>query len=64
MRQIRYNAPADASTPSHTQEIDHLIERKNEGLAQFERIKKYTILDNDFTADADEVTPTFKLNAK
>ncbi len=46
------------------EQIDALVESKNQELAQFERIKKYTILDNDFTAEADELTPTFKLKRK
>jgi long-chain acyl-CoA synthetase len=64
-RQIIYNTPVELlQHPSVRKELDDLIARKNEGLAQFERIKKYTILDNDFSADADEVTPTFKLKRK
>jgi long-chain acyl-CoA synthetase len=45
-------------------EIDALVLKKNEELAGFERIKKYTILDGDFTAENDELTPTFKLKRK
>ncbi len=45
-------------------EIEALVTKKNEELAGFERIKKYTILDCDFTAEADELTPTFKLKRK
>ena len=45
-------------------EIEALVTKKNEELASFERIKKYTILDCDFTPEADELTPTFKLKRK
>ena len=50
--------------PKICQEIEELVKRKNEELAQFERIKKYTILETDFTAESDELTPTFKLKRK
>lgn len=46
------------------QEIERLVAKKNDELAQFERIKKFVILDADFSAESDELTPTFKLKRK
>lgn len=50
--------------PKIREELDAMVNRKNETLASFERIKKYAVLDGDFTAEADEMTPTFKLKRK
>lgn len=46
------------------EEVNALVERKNSEVASFERIKKFAILDGDFTAENDELTPTFKLKRK
>ena len=32
--------------------------------AQVEKIKKWTLLENDFTQEAEEITPTFKVKRK
>ncbi|MGC5083491.1 hypothetical protein ACPXA2_26250, partial [Escherichia coli] len=45
-------------------EIDALVASKNESLANFERIKKFTILKHDFSAETNELTPTFKVKRK
>ncbi len=50
--------------PRIRQEIERLVAKKNDELAQFERIKKFAILDADFSAESDELTPTFKLKRK
>ncbi len=50
--------------PKVRQEIERLVAKKNDELAQFERIKKFVILDADFSAESDELTPTFKLKRK
>jgi long-chain acyl-CoA synthetase len=44
--------------------IDDLVNAQNEHLAQFEKIKKYTILPTDFSAENNELTPTFKVKRK
>lgn len=44
--------------------IKDTIERKNAGLAQFESIKKFAILPNDFTIESGELTPSLKLKRK
>ena len=46
------------------EEVEKLVARKNDELASFERIKKFVILDRDFTAEEDELTPTFKMKRK
>jgi long-chain acyl-CoA synthetase len=40
------------------------IESQSEELANFEKIKKFTLLSNDFTQDGDELTPTLKIKRK
>ncbi|HEY9786071.1 MAG TPA: long-chain fatty acid--CoA ligase, partial [Candidatus Obscuribacterales bacterium] len=50
--------------PRVYEEVDAVVKRKNEQLASFERIKKFIILDKDFSVEADELTPTFKVKRK
>jgi long-chain acyl-CoA synthetase len=45
-------------------EIGTLVEKVNETLSQVEKIKKWTLLENDFTQEAEEITPTFKVKRK
>lgn len=42
-------------------EIEDIVKRKNEALAGFEQIKKFIILEDDFTVETNELTPTFKV---
>ncbi len=44
--------------------IDREMERINGKLAPYETIKKYTVLDRDFTQEEGEITPTLKLKRK
>ncbi len=37
------------------------IERKSIGLASFEKVKKFLLLDKDFSLETDELTPTLKV---
>ncbi|MBC7999498.1 MAG: long-chain fatty acid--CoA ligase [Leptolyngbya sp.] len=46
------------------EEVEAVVKRKNEPLANFERIKKYVILEHDFSIENDELTPTFKVKRK
>jgi long-chain acyl-CoA synthetase len=43
------------------QEIERHLQKINTGLASFETIKNFTILENDFTIDTGELTPTLKI---
>jgi long-chain acyl-CoA synthetase len=53
-----------ARDPKVQEEIGSLVEKVNEGLSQVEKIKKWTLLENDFTQEAEEITPTFKVKRK
>jgi long-chain acyl-CoA synthetase len=44
--------------------IQQAIEEKNKTLASFETIKKFAILENDFSQEAGELTPTLKVRRK
>lgn len=50
------------------EKIHHLvkarIEEKNKQLASYESIKKFAILENDFSVDTGELTPTLKVKRK
>ncbi len=50
--------------PLIKEEVDAAVNRINQALATFERIKRYEILDNDFTVEEEELTPTFKVKRK
>jgi long-chain acyl-CoA synthetase len=41
-----------------------VIDEKNKSLASFETIKKFILLDNDFTLESGELTPSLKLKRK
>jgi long-chain acyl-CoA synthetase len=56
--------PELARHPLVKQDIDDLVKAKNEALSGFERIKRFTILEHDFTAETEELTPTFKVKRK
>jgi long-chain acyl-CoA synthetase len=44
--------------------VSAIVISKNELLANFEQIKKFKILENEFSVEADEITPTFKIKRK
>ena len=41
--------------------IEETVKRANDKLSPPEQIKKFTILERDFSTDLDEITPTMKL---
>jgi long-chain acyl-CoA synthetase len=44
--------------------VQQAIEDKNRTMASFETVKKFAILENDFTQEAGELTPTLKVKRK
>ncbi len=44
--------------------VEAIVAEKNAQLASFEQIKRFKILENEFTVEADELTPTFKIKRK
>jgi long-chain acyl-CoA synthetase len=44
--------------------VDQAVEAVNEGLAHFEQVRRFEILPRDFSADANEITPTLKLKRR
>lgn len=47
-----------------TEQIESHIKNTNQNLASFETIKKYKILQNDFTIESGELTPSLKIKRK
>jgi long-chain acyl-CoA synthetase len=41
--------------------VDEIVEKANARVSNAEKIKKFVILENDFSAERDEITPTMKL---
>jgi len=50
--------------PTMVARIDAAVARANERLAPFEQIKRYALLEDDFSIDAGTVTPTLKLKRR
>jgi len=44
--------------------VDAAVQARNSELSNFEKIKKYQILDKDFTIENNELTPTMKIRRK
>lgn len=62
---ISFNKPEDLlDHPMVKEEVDGAVKRINLKLASFERIKRFEILPQDFTVEAAELTPTFKVKRK
>lgn len=59
---------ADYAALLKSDEINHLIknriEEKNKQLAKYESIKKFAILENEFSVETGELTPTMKVKRK
>lgn len=50
--------------PYVLKEVEAVVGRKNQRLASFEQIKKFIVLDHDFSVEANELTPTLKVKRK
>lgn len=46
------------------EEVQKVVDEVNESLSQPERVKKWTLLERDFSEDAEEITPTLKVRRK
>jgi long-chain acyl-CoA synthetase len=44
--------------------VDSAVKARNNELSNFETIKKYQVLDKDFTIENNELTPTMKIRRK
>jgi len=53
-----------AASPAAHAEVKRIIQRVNKELAPFEQLRKFRILDRDFSVEAGELTPTMKLRRK
>ncbi len=62
---VAYTDYADLTNhPQVLKVVDELIALHNEDLASFEKIRKFKILENDFSIESDELTPTMKIKRK
>ena len=62
---INYQSYAELiQHPRVFEAVEKAVNEKNAELAPFERVKKFKILENDFTIEADELTPTLKIKRK
>jgi long-chain acyl-CoA synthetase len=50
-----------ANSPAVTAEVKRIVQRVNRQLAPFEQIRRYHVMDRDFTIEDGELTPTMKL---
>jgi len=53
-----------ATHPQVRHEVEQSVTRINERLASFEQIKKFVILEQDFSIENNELTPTLKMRRK
>jgi long-chain acyl-CoA synthetase len=63
--EILYAHPEElVNDPLVLKYVQRVVHRKNRRLANFEQIKKFLILDKDFSVEAGELTPTLKVKRK
>ncbi|TMA25592.1 MAG: long-chain fatty acid--CoA ligase [Deltaproteobacteria bacterium] len=53
-----------AKSPAVQQKIQQAVDKLNTTLPSYETIKKFTILDRDFSQETGELTPTLKVKRK
>lgn len=56
--------PEIAAEPSVAEEVQRWVDETNKRLAQVEQIKKFTILEAEWTPESEELTPTLKLKRR
>lgn len=63
--QITYSSPEElVNHPQVQREIEAVVAKKNQSLASFQQVKKFLILDKDFSIEGNELTPTLKVKRK
>ncbi len=62
---IEYDSPEElARHPKIIDLMERQIEEATEGLARFETVKKFALLDNELTVETGELTPTMKVKRR
>ncbi len=65
MEELKGRAPADVAKASVVaDEVDRTVKRVNKQLAPFEQIRRFRILDHEFSIEKGELTPTMKVRRK
>jgi long-chain acyl-CoA synthetase len=50
--------------PEVVAEVDRIVAEANQAFSQVERVKKHTLLDEEWLPDSEELTPTMKLKRR
>jgi long-chain acyl-CoA synthetase len=62
MDEFKGRAPSDiAKAPAVAEAVDSAVKRVNKQLAAFEQIRRFRIIDREFSIDRGELTPTMKV---
>ena len=62
---IPFNTPTDLLThPDFLKIVETRVQARNQKLARFETIKKYRIIQREFSQEMGELTPSLKLKRK
>ena len=62
---IKYDSPEElARHPKIIDLMERQIDEATEGLARFETVKKFALLDNELTVETGELTPTMKVKRR
>jgi long-chain acyl-CoA synthetase len=65
MEELKGRTPADVAKASLVaEEVDRTVKRVNKQLAPFEQIRRFRILDHEFSIERGELTPTMKVRRK
>jgi long-chain acyl-CoA synthetase len=65
MKELKGRAPADVAKASVVaDEVDRTVKRVNKQLAPFEQIRRFRILEHEFSIERGELTPTMKVRRK
>lgn len=65
MEAYKGRPPAElASAPAVTEQVGRIVKDANRQLAPFEQIRRFRVLQREFTIDSGELTPTLKIRRK